>query len=87
MGLLVFKFGPDRQYPNNFPPTMADTVRYVHIQHGAKSLDNGCSMFNRWVSRNICTTLYIVHAVYCSGQRQGLWMLFLSERWRGESLL
>jgi len=47
MGLLVFKFGPDRQYPNNFPPTMADTVRYVHIQHGAKSLDNGCSMFNR----------------------------------------
>ena len=44
-------------------------------------------MFKRRVSRDFCTTLYIVHAVYCWGQRQGTWMLFLSERWRGESLL
>jgi len=45
MGLLVFKYGPERQYPNNFPTTMAHAVSYDHIWPGAKSLDNGVSMF------------------------------------------
>lgn len=40
-------------------------------------------MFNRRVSSNFCTTLYIVNTVYCSGQRQCLDVVSYQEvkRW------
>jgi hypothetical protein len=56
----VFKFGSKRQYSNNFPPTMADVVRYTYMY---------C----------ICSLLF--------RSKTSTWMLFLSVRRRGESLL
>jgi len=66
---------------------MADAVRYAHIQHGAKSLDNGGSMFKPVSFKGL-----LHHSVYRAyslllGSKTGTWMLFLKERWRGESLL
>ena len=83
---FVFKFGPDNTLIISHLQWQT-LSGYTHIRHGAKSFDiRGQHVQTPCVKGLLHQSVYRACSLLLRS-KTGTWMLFLSERWRGESLL